>query len=80
MQLEMLGFKLLCNTLFGIFINDLIKDVKDLKLSVRIRNELISILAFADDIAILANAEEELKCIENWCKNEELKLTLAKQM
>ncbi len=57
-------------TLFGLFINDLIKDVKILKLWVKITNELISILAFADDIVVLANTEEELqkmlKCIENW--------------
>ncbi len=55
-------------TLFGLFINDLIKDVNDLKLGVRIRGELISILAFADDIVIMANTEEEtqkmLKCKE----------------
>ncbi len=59
-------------TLFGLFINDLIKDVKDLKMGIRIRDELISILAFADDFVILANTEQDLqkmlKCIENWCK------------
>ncbi len=47
-------------TRFGLFINDLIKDVKGLNLGVRIRDELIFILAFADDIDIIVNAEEEV--------------------
>ncbi len=51
-------------------------------MGVRIRNELISILAFADDIVILTNTEEELqkmlKCIENWCKKWRLKVNIGK--
>ncbi len=69
-------------TLFGLFINDLIKDVKDLKLGVWIRDELISILAFADNIVIIANTEEELQkmlqCIENQCKIWRLKVITGK--
>ncbi len=44
-------------TPFGLFINDFIKDVKDLKLDIRIRDKLISILVFADDIVIIANTD-----------------------
>ncbi len=42
----------------------------------------ISILAFTDDIVILAKTEEELqkilKCIENWCKKWRLKVNTVK--
>ncbi len=69
-------------TLFGLFINGLIKCVKDLKLGIMITNELISISVFADDIVILAHTEEELqkmlKCIENSCKKWRLKVNTGK--
>ncbi len=39
-------------TLFGLFLYDLLGEVKDLKLGVKIVDEIVSILAFADDIVI----------------------------
>ncbi len=44
-------------TLFGLFLNDLLREVKDLKLGMKIADEIISILAFADDIVIFAESE-----------------------
>ncbi len=65
-----------------LYINDLFKEVKTLNLGVKVAEELISILAFADDIVIIANCEKELqqilKCFENWCKNWRLKLNTEK--
>ncbi len=44
--------------------------------------ELVSILAFADDIVIIANSEKELpqilKCVQTWCKNWRLKVNTKK--
>ncbi len=59
-------------TLFGLFLNDLLRKVNDLKLSVKIVDEIVSILAFADDIVIFVESEKDLqtilKCIANWLK------------
>ncbi len=58
-------------TLFGLSSNDLIKEVKKLNLRVKVEEELVSILAFADDIVTIANSEKELqqilKCVETCC-------------
>ncbi len=69
-------------TLFGLYINDLSKEVKTLNLCVKIAEELVSILAFADDIVIIANSEKELqqilKYVETWSKNRRLKVNTEK--
>ncbi len=60
-------------TLFGLFINDLISEIKTINLAVNINDIIISILAFADDIVIIAQNEKKLQdilhCVEKWCKN-----------
>ncbi len=49
---------------------------------VKVEEELVSILAFADDIVINANSEKELqqilKCVETWCKQLRLKVKTEK--
>ncbi len=40
-------------TLFSLFINDLIKEVKDLNLGVSVDDIIISILAFVDDLVTI---------------------------
>ncbi len=50
-------------TFFGLFLNDLLREVKDLKLGVKIVDEIVSILAFADDIVIFAESEKDLQTI-----------------
>ena len=59
-------------TLFGEFIDGLIKEVKLLKKGIEIDSELnLSILAYADDIVLLANSAENLQdmltVIDKWC-------------
>ena len=60
-------------TLFGEFIDGLIKEVKLLKKGIEIDSELnLSILAYADDIVLLANSAENLQdmltVIDKWCQ------------
>ncbi len=69
-------------TLFGLFINDLISEVKALNLGVNINDIIISILAFAGDIVIIAQNQKELQdilhCVEKWCKKWRLKINVGK--
>ena len=59
-------------TLFGVFINDLAIDIKNLGLGIPSGNRKISILLYADDIALLAENESDLQKLLNklheWCK------------
>ena len=58
-------------SLFSLFINDLIKDIKRSNLGVSIGNDKVSILAYADDIVLLAESEAELQrqldILYEWC-------------
>ncbi len=58
------------------------REVKDLKLGIQIAEEIISILAFAHDIVIFGESENDLqtilKCIKNWCKKWRLKVNTEK--
>ena len=69
-------------TLFCIFVNELISEVKNLSLGVKVNDSLVSLLAFADDIVLLANTESELaeilKCVEKWCNKFRLKVNTDK--
>ncbi len=72
----------LSTTLFSLFINDLIKEVKDLNLGVSVDDIIISILSFADDLVKIAESEVKLqsmiKCVEMWCKKWRLKVNTDK--
>ena len=69
-------------TLFGIFINDLAIDIKNLGLGIPIGNRKIPILLYADDIAILAENESDLQKLLNklheWCEKWQLQLNIKK--
>ena len=59
-------------TLFSVFVNDLISEVNDMHLGVNLGDENISILLYADDIALVAENEANLQSMLNklhdWCK------------
>ena len=58
------GAKQGCNlspTLFQIYINDLIEEVKSLGHGIKCGEKTVSILVFADDIALIARNEQELQ-------------------
>ena len=52
-------------TLFNLFINDLIEEIKQLNLGVKCGEILVALLMSADDIAIMAETEEDLQCMLN---------------
>ena len=58
-------------TLFNVFINSLIGEIKKLGLGVRCGEVLLAIVVFADDIALLAETEQELQkmldSLYSWC-------------
>ncbi len=49
-------------TLFGIYVNDLVEDVKDLNIGIELAEEQICILIYAEDIVIYAQTKQELQC------------------
>jgi hypothetical protein len=58
-------------TLFVLFINNLVDEIKSLNIGIDIGNTKICILLYADDIVLITETEEELQtllnCINNWC-------------
>ena len=69
-------------TLFGMYINDLIEDVKDLDLGIPIGTTKLSILVYADDVVILAENEEDLQTmldvISQWGRKWRIKFNNRK--
>ena len=63
-------------TLFNIFLNDLIKELKEQNLGINIHERCVSILAYADDIVLLAPDQDKLQKMPNimfnWCYKHRL--------
>ena len=59
-------------TLFSVFVNDLISEINAMHLGVNLGNENISLLLYADDIALVAENEVNLQALldklHDWCK------------
>ena len=59
-------------TLFAVFSNDLVKEVNDQDMAINIADKKLPMLLYADDIAMVANNEEDLQQLLNklycWCK------------
>ena len=69
-------------TLFGIFINDLAIEIKNMGLGVLCGTTKVSILLYADDIALIAENEKDLQKmltkLEEWCTKWQLLLNANK--
>ena len=63
-------------TLFSLFVNDLLKVLKDLNVGVRVGEEKVGCLAYADDLVILAENEadlqEAIQVLQEWCAQWQL--------
>ena len=69
-------------TFLNIFINDLAENVKELNLGIKIGHINLSILLYADDIAVIVENEKDLQtmlnCIEQWCNKWKLLINSMK--
>jgi len=69
-------------TLFGLYIDDLVHDIKQLNCGVMYDNINIDILLYADDIILLSNSPEGLQSmlntLGNWCKKWRLVVNNSK--
>ena len=69
-------------TLFNIFINDLAENIKELNLGIKIGDINLSVLLYADDIAVIAENEKDLQTmlnyIEQWCNKWKLVINSMK--
>ena len=59
-------------TIFGIYINSLLTELKPSGIGVKVyEGEIINVLAYADDIVLLADKESDLQkllvIVEEWC-------------
>lgn len=52
-------------TLFSIFINDLAQEINNLDVGIDLVNRKLSMLLYADDIALIAKSTEDLQCMLN---------------
>ncbi len=80
-----LGVKQACvlsPTLFSIFVNDLAGEIKDLKAGIDIDGYNLSILLFADDIALIADIPQALQAmldtVTDWCQRWRLSINVEK--
>ena len=68
--------------LFNIFINDLIDEVKKLNVGIKLDNDIISVLVYADDIVFMCENENDLQKIIDtlsvWCDTNDLVVNLSK--
>ena len=69
-------------TLFGLFINDMVNDLKTNCVGVHLGDLIIHCLLYADDIALMAESEEDLQrmfdVMHSWCKKWRMKVNPQK--
>ena len=70
-------------TLFGLYINDLVKDLNDADKGIKLTADVtVSCLLYADDLAIIAESEQDLQhqlhVLENWCKKWRMRVNVKK--
>ena len=69
-------------TLFNLFVNDLAREVNELKCGVKIGNKMVSVLLYADDIVLISETEEslqkQLNTVHSWCQKWQLSINCSK--
>ena len=69
-------------TLFSLFIDGLIQELKSLNLGVDIGGLILTLLAYADDLVLLSYSEENMQklldCLTKWCAKWRLSINNAK--
>lgn len=69
-------------TLFSIYIDSLLSELKSLNLGIDINDLILTVLAYADDLVILTDSEEKMQHLLNvltsWCKQWRLSINNTK--
>ena len=72
----------LSSILFNLYFNDLIIKINSLDIGIEINGEKVCILAYADDVVLLAENENELQVLMNelniWCEQNKLEVNVSK--
>ena len=72
----------LSSILFNFYINDLVIKINSLDIGIEIDGEKVGILAYADDVVLLAENERELQLLMDelniWCDNNRLEVNISK--
>ncbi len=72
----------LSTSLFNLYINDLCTEINKLQCGVKIGDQHVSILFYADDIVLLSNSatklQDMLNCLSEWCKKWRMQINETK--
>ena len=72
----------LSSILFNLYINDLILKINSLDIGIEVNGEKVGILAYADDVVLLTENENELQVLMNkqniWHEHNKLKVNISK--
>ena len=72
----------LSSVLFNLYSNDLIQGITDLNVGIENDGQKIGILAYADDVVLLAETESDLQVLLDelslWCINNKMEINKSK--
>lgn len=70
---------LLSPTLFSLYIENLVDELKSARAGIDINNDHVAALFYADDIVLLAHNEESLQLeLDNWCRTWDISINIFK--
>ena len=71
-------------TLFGLYINELAAEIKQLHVGVKLGGNEMSLLLYADDIVLMSESEDNLQkminCLQEWCYKWTLMVNIEKNV
>ena len=69
-------------TLFGLYINDLVQELKDGSSGINLGELIVVCLLYADDLVLVSESPEDLQkmldILNNWCKRWRLRVNISK--
>ena len=72
----------LSTTLFSLYINDLVSEIKNLNIEIKLKDEILSILLYAYDMVLMADNDQDLQslldCVGGWCTKWKLSMNIDK--